>query len=98
MTQFQHTTARIAAWNFAGFNGISEKRVERQVEGLALLDAAVIALVEITPSFSLEATKERSGRENCFSRRKVCSPQAPIEPGLRLLTSKSVGLLSRRRL
>ena len=49
MTEFGHTTAKIAAWNLAGFNTISAERLERQVEGLAILDAEVITLVEVKP-------------------------------------------------
>lgn len=54
MTDFGHTTAKVAAWNLAGFGGISNERLERQVEGLALLDAEVVALVEINPLSVLE--------------------------------------------
>lgn len=46
---FARSTATIAAWNLAGYGGISDERVARQVEGLILLDAEVIALVEINP-------------------------------------------------
>ena len=49
MSEFKHTTARVAAWNLAGYGGIPEERLLKQVEGLALLDAEVIALVEISP-------------------------------------------------
>lgn len=49
MSEFGHTTARIAAWNLAGFNPISDNRLENQVEALAILDAEVITLVEVKP-------------------------------------------------
>jgi hypothetical protein len=49
MFKVGQTTAKIAAWNLAGFGGISNERVERQIEGLALLDAEIVALVEINP-------------------------------------------------
>ena len=49
MTAFAQSTAKIAAWNLAGYGGICDERVKRQVEGLALLDAEVVALVEINP-------------------------------------------------
>ncbi len=61
--RFQHTTAKIAAWNLAGFARIPDKRVERQVEGLALLDAEVVALVEINPLSVLEQLKEGLGKK-----------------------------------
>lgn len=61
--RFQHTTARIAAWNLAGFGGIPEERVKQQVEGLALLDAEIVALVEINPLSVLEQLKEGLGKK-----------------------------------
>ncbi|BBO81804.1 hypothetical protein DSCO28_23700 [Desulfosarcina ovata subsp. sediminis] len=49
MPDFGHTTAKIAAWNLAGYGGIPEERINRQVEGFLLLDAEVVALVAINP-------------------------------------------------
>jgi exonuclease III len=54
MSQFKQTTARIAAWNLAGFGGIPTDRLKHQAEGLALLDAEVVALVEINPISALD--------------------------------------------
>ncbi|MFH2046884.1 MAG: endonuclease/exonuclease/phosphatase family protein [Pseudomonadota bacterium] len=54
MNNFGQTTAKVAAWNLAGFGGIPEKRLKRQVEGLALLDAEIVALVEINPQSAIE--------------------------------------------
>ncbi len=59
MSTFSHTTAKIAAWNLAGWGGIPEARLLKQVEGLAYLDAEVVALVEINPPESLEFLRER---------------------------------------
>ena len=58
MTDFGHTTAKVAAWNLAGFGGIPDDRLERQVEGLALLDAEVVVLVEVNPLSALDALKQ----------------------------------------
>ncbi|BBO89055.1 endonuclease/exonuclease/phosphatase family protein [Desulfosarcina ovata] len=58
MPDFGHTTAKIAAWNLAGYGGIPEARLNRQVEGLALLDAEVIALVEVNPLSALETLRQ----------------------------------------
>jgi endonuclease/exonuclease/phosphatase family metal-dependent hydrolase len=58
MSTFGHTTAKVAAWNLAGYGGIQETRLEKQVEGLALLDAEVVALVEINPLEALETLKQ----------------------------------------
>lgn len=57
MSEFKHSLARIAVWNLAGFNqsnpsaGISPNsdRAMKQAEGLALLDAELVTLVEVSP-------------------------------------------------
>ena len=49
MHSFSHTIARVAVWNLAGFQAISEARTKRQIEGLALLDAELVTLVEVKP-------------------------------------------------
>ncbi len=49
MSHFDHTTAKIAAWNLAGFNTISPERLKHQIDGLAILDAEVVTLVEVKP-------------------------------------------------
>ncbi len=49
MQSFQHAVVRIAVWNLAGFGGISDDRLEKQIEGLALLDAELVTLVEVNP-------------------------------------------------
>ena len=51
-------TGQVAAWNLAGRGGIPATRLARQVEGLALLDAEVIALVEISPPSALDDLKQ----------------------------------------
>lgn len=49
MVQFQHSTAKIAVWNLAGYNRISDEKYRNQVLGLSLLDAEVVTLVEVRP-------------------------------------------------
>lgn len=57
MNAFPHALIRVAVWNLAGFNpfnpavGIPEDsdRVKMQAKGLALLDAELITLVEVSP-------------------------------------------------
>ena len=58
MNAFDQTTAKVAAWNLAGYGGISAERLKLQVEGLALLDAEVVALVEINPLPALETMRQ----------------------------------------
>jgi len=54
MNKFGRTTANVAAWNLSGFHPIPAERLEQQVKGLALLDAEVVALVEINPLSAIE--------------------------------------------
>jgi endonuclease/exonuclease/phosphatase family metal-dependent hydrolase len=62
MSTFTHSIARIAVWNLAGFNlmdraaGIpaGSPRARHQTEGLALLDADLVTLVEISPLSHLQ--------------------------------------------
>lgn len=58
MTEFGRTTANVAAWNLSGFHRIPASRLERQVDGLVLLDAEVVALVEVNPLSALETLKQ----------------------------------------
>jgi len=58
MNVFKRSTARIAAWNLCGYHGITHARLKRQVEGLALLDAEVVTLVEIKPLSVLDDLKQ----------------------------------------
>jgi hypothetical protein len=46
---FESSTARIAGWNLAGIPAIPDARLEEQVKALQLLDAEVVALVEVNP-------------------------------------------------
>ena len=57
MSKFKHSLARVAVWNLAGFNlyhpavgiGPNTNRAKNQAEGLALLDAELVTLVEVSP-------------------------------------------------
>lgn len=51
---FEQSTAQIAAWNLAGFDPIPDERLKLQAEGLADLDAEVVALVEINPPEAID--------------------------------------------
>ena len=44
---FEKTTADIAAWNLATFNHLSDERIKQQAKGLKVLDAELVAFVEI---------------------------------------------------
>ena len=47
MAEFERSTATIAAWNLNGWGGIERDRLDQQAYGLSLIDAEVIALVEV---------------------------------------------------
>ncbi|MGZ2258574.1 endonuclease/exonuclease/phosphatase family protein [Roseobacter sp. A03A-229] len=67
MTNFNHSIIRAAVWNLAGFTrpgrpiGISarSKKAEKQAEGLALLDAEFVTLIEVSPVTYIETLVEK---------------------------------------
>lgn len=59
MIAFTQSTAKVACWNLAGFQGLTAERLDRQAEGLGLLDAEVVALVEINPESALDGLRTR---------------------------------------
>ena len=65
MSKFEHTTAKVAAWNLAGFKTISPVRLARQVEGLALLDAEAVTLVEVKPFDHMQALIDGLAAKGC---------------------------------
>ncbi len=75
MNDFCHSTAKIAAWNLNGFFKIPANRLKLQVEGLALLDAEVVVLVEINPLDALEKLKKGLAKKGCTYESSII-PQA----------------------
>ena len=75
MSAFGQTTAKIAAWNLAGFNTISSERLKRQIEGLAILDAEVVTLVEVKPFEHIQALIDGLTAKGC-EYESVMLPQA----------------------
>ncbi|WP_227271301.1 endonuclease/exonuclease/phosphatase family protein [Roseobacter weihaiensis] len=67
MTDFNHSIIRAAVWNLAGYTlpgrpvGISarSRKAQRQAEGLALLDAEFVTLVEVSPVSYIETLVEK---------------------------------------
>jgi endonuclease/exonuclease/phosphatase family metal-dependent hydrolase len=82
MSEFGHTTAKIAAWNLAGFGGIPDARLERQVEGLSLLDAEVVALVEVNPIEALETLQAGLERKGVKYNRHVLPQESDLHIGV----------------
>ena len=75
MNDFCHSTAKVAAWNLSGFKKISAARLKRQVDGLALLDAEVVVLVEINPLTALQTLKTGLKKKGCIYKSSII-PQA----------------------
>lgn len=66
MTSFAKSTATIGAWNLAGFTGIEPERLALQADGLTLIDAEFLTLVEVPTEqhlFDLEEMLARKGLE-----------------------------------
>lgn len=67
MTDFGHTTAKIAAWNLANnFNALTDERTAKQVEGLAILDAEVVTLVECKPADYMQRLIDGLAAKGCI--------------------------------
>ena len=65
MAHFAHTTAKIAAWNLAGYGGIPDDRIDELVDGLAILDAEIVTLVEVSPFAAMEKIKAGLAAKGC---------------------------------
>lgn len=96
MSEFSHTTAKIAVWNLAGFGGIPAERLERQVEGLSLLDAEVIALVEVSPIESLETLQAGLARMGVVYEGHIIQQESDLHIGM--LAKKGVRVSNPRLL
>ena len=82
MIKFAHSTAKVAAWNLAGYGGIPEERLQKQVEGLALLDAEVVALVEINPLSALDTLCKGLWNKGVKYRKRSLKQQGPLNIGV----------------
>ncbi len=108
MAEFGHTTTKIATWNLAGFGGIPDERLERQIEGLALLDAEVVALVEVNPISALETLRQGLAARGVEYQATILPQNSSLHIGVlhkrgvtaqnaRLLDGSDLGDDSRRR-
>lgn len=82
MTQFKHTTARIAAWNLAGFNNISPERRQNQIEGLAILDAEVVTLVEVKPFTYMQFLIDGLAQKGCTYKSVMLPQESDLNIGI----------------
>lgn len=82
MTQFKHTTARIAAWNLTGFNNISPERRQNQIEGLAILDAEVVTLVEVKPFTYMQFLIDGLAQKGCTHKSVMLPQESDLNIGI----------------
>lgn len=82
MNKFTRTTARIAAWNLAGYNKISPERLANQVEGLTLLDAEIITLVEVKPFSHMQSLIDGLAVKGCVYESAVLQQASDLNIGV----------------
>ena len=85
----EHAIARVAVWNLAGFSfdgtGIdpNSDKAMRQAEGIALLDADLVALVEVSPLSHIDRLAELLKAEFgvSYNRTILEQPDSPLNIG-----------------
>ncbi|SLN32331.1 Endonuclease/Exonuclease/phosphatase family protein [Roseivivax jejudonensis] len=82
MTEFKHMTARVAVWNIAGFLQISDARAANQVEGLAILDAEFVTLVEVKPFSHMQRLIDGLEARGCTYRSAMLQQASDLNIGL----------------
>jgi exonuclease III len=82
MSHFSHTTARVAVWNLAGFHYISDEKFENQLEGLSILDAEIITLIEVKPFSYLQRLIDGLAAKGCDYRGIILQQTADLNIGV----------------
>lgn len=82
MTTFQHLTARIAVWNIAGFLNINDERKDNQVEGLAILDAELVTLVEVKPFTHMQRLIDGLAEKGCVYHSAMLAQNSDLNIGV----------------
>lgn len=83
MAQFAHTTAKIAVWNIANnFNDRTDERRDKQVEGLATLDAEVVTLVEVKPFEWIQGLIDGLKKKGCTYEFKMLRQERDLNIGV----------------
>ncbi len=106
--KFSNTTARVAVWNIAGFNSIDAERAKRQVEGLTLLDAELITLVEVKPLSHMQVLIDGLAKKGCVYESAMLQQASDLNIGvlfkegievsnLRFIENSDLGDPSRRK-
>ena len=106
--KFGKTMVRFAAWNIAGFNSIDAERTKRQVEGLVLLDAEVITLVEVKPFSHMQDLIDGLAAKGCVYKSVMLQQASDLNIGVlfkegieasnpRFIENSDLGDLNRRK-
>lgn len=82
MNEFSHTTAKVAVWNLAGFNTISDEKFENQLEGLCILDAEIVTLVEVKPISYLQRLIDGLAAKGCYYRGIILQQSGNLNIGV----------------
>jgi len=79
---FQSSTAKIAAWNLQGFTPITPTRVQEQVEALKILDADVVALVEVNPVITMTRLTTQLNASGLCYQSSILDQAATLDMGV----------------
>ncbi len=82
MIAFQSMTARIGVWNIAGFLNITDERASNQIEGLAILDAEFMTLVEVKPFSHMQRLIDGLAEKGCAYRSEMLPQKSDLNIGL----------------
>jgi len=86
MSQFSHTTAKVAVWNLAGYSKTSDpvptEIYKKQIEGLTILDAEIITLVEIKPISHIERLIDGLKEKGCKYESRILQQSGDLNIGV----------------
>lgn len=90
MSQFCQSTGKIAVWNLAGYQRISAARLQNQVDGLALLDAELVTLVEVKPRSHIDDLIAGLAAKGVHCEAKILQQNSDLNIGILHKTGVSV--------
>ncbi len=91
MSQFSHTTARIGVWNLAGYHPILDEKFENQIDGLAILDAEIVTLVEVKPITYIDRLIEGLEQKGCVYEKRILPQPGDLNIGVLFKTGIEAG-------
>ncbi|WP_020528680.1 endonuclease/exonuclease/phosphatase family protein [Flexithrix dorotheae] len=88
---FQNSSARVGAWNLGGYGGIPDERIAKQVEGLTLMDAEVLALVEVNPIEVIQKLQDGLAENGLNYKHKILKQNNDLNIGILFKEGIEVG-------